>query len=134
MVKADSIKKESKIVLICDTRQQAGKHRNVDAYCQRMGIKTIRQKLEVGDYMFPHDEFWSYPMISVDTKESILELSKNIMSDDHKRFKAECIRAREKGIQLVVLVEELPPYGRLDMWEVPRFKNTDRFHKSVLYP
>lgn len=129
MGEADVVKKTGEITLISDTRQQAGKHKNVDAYCQRMGIKIVRQKLEVGDYMFPHDGFWSYPMISVDTKESILELSKNIMSDDHKRFKAECIRAREMGIQLIVLVEEALPYGRLDMWEVPKWKSTDRFHK-----
>lgn len=131
MDKTDVIKKKGykALTLIEDSRQQAGKHRNVAAYCQRMGIEIIRQKLEVGDYMFSHDEFWSYPMISVDTKESILELSKNIMSDDHKRFKAECIRAREMGIQLIVLIEEALPYGRLDMWEVPKWKSTDRFHK-----
>ena len=129
MVAENIIKRTGQITLYEDSRQQVGKHRNVAAYCQRMGIEIIRQKLDVGDYMFPHDDFWSYPMISVDTKESILELSKNIMSDDHKRFKAECIRAREKGIQLIVLVEEIPPYGRLDMWEVPRFQSTDRYHK-----
>ena len=111
------------MVLIEDTRNQVGKHKNVAAYCQRNGITIIRQKLEVGDYAFPGGT------ISVDTKESILELSKNVMSDDHKRFKAECIRAREMGIQLIVLIEEALPYGRLDMWEVPRWKSTDRFHK-----
>ena len=123
MDSADAIKKEDQIVLIEDTRNQVGKHKNVHAYCQRMGIEVVRQKLSVGDYMLPLGK------ISVDTKESILELSKNVMSDDHRRFKAELIRAREEGIQLIVLVEEVPPFGRLDMWEVPRFKNTDRFHK-----
>ena len=67
--------------------------------------------------------------ISCDSKENILEICKNVMSEDHKRFKAECIRARAMGIQLVVLVEEVPPFGRLDMWEVPRWKKTDRFHR-----
>ena len=129
MDKAENDKKKSETTLVEDTRNQLGKHKNVHAYCQRMGITIVRQKLEVGDYMFPHDDFWSYPMISVDTKESILELAKNIMSDDHRRFKAECIRAKEMGIQLIVLVEEALPYGRLDMWEVPKWKNTDRFHK-----
>ena len=134
MGETDAIKtksNEKRIVLTEDSRQQAGKHKNVAAYCQRMGIEIVRQKLDVGDYMFP-EEFrmkHGYPLVSCDTKESILELSKNIMSDDHKRFKAECIRARELGIQLVVLIEESLPYGRLDMWEVPRWKSTDRFHK-----
>jgi ribosome-associated protein len=129
MDETNDIKEKSRFILIEDSRQQAGKHKNVASYCQRVGIEIVRQKLEVGDYMFPHDSFWSYPMISVDTKESILELSKNIMSDDHKRFKAECIRSREMGIQLIVLVEEVPPFGRLDMWEIPRYRSTDRFHR-----
>lgn len=67
--------------------------------------------------------------VSVDTKADILELCHNVMSSDHRRFKAECIRAQEQGIQLIVLVEEFPPFGRLDMWEVPRFRNSGRFHR-----
>ena len=123
MGEGHAIKDKGEITLICDTRQQEGKHRNIDSYCQRMGIKVIRQKLEVGDYMFPGGN------ISVDTKENIMEICKNVMSSDHKRLKAEIIRANELGIQLVFLIEEVPPYGRLDMWEVPRWKSTDRFHK-----
>ena len=111
------------MILLCDTRQQAGKHRNVDAYCERMGITIVRQKLDVGDYMFPGGR------VSVDTKENIMEICKNVMSSDHKRLKAEIIRAREMGIQLVFLIEEVPPFGRLDMWEVPIWKSTDKFHK-----
>ena len=111
------------MLLYEDSRQQEGKHNNVHAYCKRMGIEIIRQKLDVGDYMFPDGK------VSIDSKESILEICHNVMSNDHRRFKAECIRAMESGIQLIVLVEEVPPFGRLDMWEVPRFKNTNRFHK-----
>lgn len=111
------------VTLLEDSRNQVGKHKNVEAYCKRNGINLVRQKLEVGDYMFPDGQ------ISVDTKESILEICHNVMSDDHKRFKAECVRARALGIQLIVLIEEVPPFGRLDMWEVPRFRSTDRFHK-----
>lgn len=111
------------MILIEDSRQQDGKHKNVHAYCDRMGIKIIRQKCEVGDYMFPDGK------ISVDTKESIMEICKNVMSDDHKRLKAEIIRANALGIQLIFLIEEMPPYGRLDMWEVPKWKSTDKFHK-----
>ena len=122
MDKKDSIQGED-LILLEDTRQQAGKHKNVEAYCSRMGIQIVRQKLPVGDYAFPGGS------IAVDTKESIMEICKNVMSEDHKRLKAEILRAGEMGIQLVFLIEELPPYGRLDMWEVPRWKSTDRFHK-----
>lgn len=81
--------------------------------------------------MFP-EEFrlkHGYPIISCDTKADILELCHNVMSSDHRRFKAECIRAQEHGIQLIVLIEEEPPFGRLDMWEVPRFRSSTRFHR-----
>lgn len=112
------------MVLIEDTRNQVGQHRNVEAYCKRMGIEIRRECLNVGDYMFPDGK------ISVDTKKDILELCHNIMSNDHRRFKAECIRANEAGIQLIVLIEEVPPFGRLDMWEVPRFQSYGRFHRK----
>ena len=52
-------------ILISDTRQQAGKHRNIDRYCERHGIEMVRQKCDVGDYMFPDGK------ISVDTKQDL---------------------------------------------------------------
>jgi ribosome-associated protein len=67
--------------------------------------------------------------ISCDSKESFLEISKNIMSMDHRRFKAECERAVEMGIQLIVLIEECPPFGRIDLWEVPRWRTSNQFHR-----
>lgn len=51
------------------------------------------------------------------------------MSNDHRRFRAECIRAQEQGIQLIILVEEDVPFGRVEFWEVPRWKTSDRFHR-----
>jgi ribosome-associated protein len=111
------------MILLQDTRQQYGKHRNIEAYCKRMGIQIVNQCLSVGDYMLPGR------MVSVDTKESILELASNVMSSDHRRFKAECVRAQEQGIQLIILVEEVPPYGRLDMWEVPRWQSSNKWHR-----
>lgn len=53
------------MILLCDTRQQEGKHKNIDLYCKRHQIETVRQKLEVGDYMFPDGT------ISVDTKQDM---------------------------------------------------------------
>ena len=51
------------------------------------------------------------------------------MSNDHRRFKAECVRAIEQGIQLIVLVEEMPPFGEVDLWEVPRWKTSNQWHR-----
>ena len=111
------------MVLIEDTRNQVGKHKNIEQYCRRHGIELIRQKLDVGDYAFPDGK------VSVDTKQDLMELCKDVMSNDHRRFRAECIRAREQGIQLIVLVEEVPPYGIVDYWEVPRWKTSNQWHR-----
>jgi hypothetical protein len=48
----------------------------------------------------------------------VLELAGNVFQD-HERFRAECLRAQECGIQLIILVEELLPGGRLDRWRPP---------------
>lgn len=101
------------MVLFEDTRQQAGKHLNVHAYCERAGIRIIRQALNVGDYQIA-----GKGDISVDTKMGVLELAGNVFQE-HERFRAECLRAQECGIQLIVLVEEVLPGGRLDRWRPP---------------
>ena len=112
------------MTLIEDSRQQEGKHKNIHLYCKRHGIEIVRKCLSVGDYMIED----GLP-ISVDTKMDILEICKDVMSSDHRRFRAECIRAQLLGIQLIVLIEELPPYGKLDLWEVPRWKSSNQFHR-----
>jgi len=58
-----------------------------------------------------------------------MELCKDVMSNDHRRFRSECIRAMEQGIQLIILVEQEVPYGKVELWEVPRWKTNDRFHR-----
>ena len=58
-----------------------------------------------------------------------MELCKDIMSSDHRRFRAECVRAQELGIQLIILVEEVPPFGKVDLWEVPRWKSSNQWHR-----
>lgn len=114
-----------RLVLYEDTRQQDGKHKNIQLYCKRHGIEIVRKKLNVGDYMLDPEE----GKISVDTKEDILEICKDVMSSDHRRFRAECIRAQLLGIQLVVLIEEMPPFGKLDLWEVPKWKSSNQYHR-----
>lgn len=111
------------MILLEDTRQQVGKHRNIELYCKWHDITLIRQKLDVGDYAFPDGK------ISVDTKQDLLEISKDIMSNDHRRFRDECQRAKDYGIQLIILTEEVPPFGQVDLWEVPIFKSSNRFHR-----
>ena len=101
------------MVLYEDTRQQAGKHKNIHAYCEQTGIKIIRQALNVGDYQIA-----GKGNISVDTKQSVLELAGNVFQE-HRRFRDECVRAQECDIQLIVLIEEQLPGGRLVNWRPP---------------
>ena len=101
------------MVLYEDTRQQAGKHRNIHAYCERHGIEIIRQALNVGDYQIA-----GKGDISVDTKMGVPELASNCFQE-HDRFRDECMRAQRCGIQLIVLIEEQLPGGRLDWWRSP---------------
>ena len=103
------------MVLYEDTRQQAGKHKNVHAYCKKNGIEIIRQGLNVGDYMLAGPGGGG---ISVDTKYGVPELA-NCCFQDHDRFREECIRAQKCGITLIVLTEERLPGGRLDNWRSP---------------
>lgn len=83
--------------LIEDSRQKAGKHCKKHDYWESRGVRFERHELPVGDYA-------QWPRISVDTKASIVEIAGNLRTD-HARFRAECVRARENGCQLVVLVE-----------------------------
>lgn len=103
------------MVILEDTRQQAGKHKNIDSYFRRAGIQVERCCLYVGDYAIANDQ-----SRAVDTKQDVLEIIKDIMSSDHARFAAECERAQAAGIKLLVLIEETLPDGGLLRWESPR--------------
>jgi len=103
------------MVIICDTRQQAGKHKNIERYFERNGIETVRHKLDVGDYAVE-----GVP-ISVDTKQDLSEVYCNLITD-HDRFRRECVRAKDSGIRLIVLVEDSSVSCLEDVkdWQNPR--------------
>ena len=117
------------MILIEDTRQQEGKHKNIEQYCKRHGIQVVRKCLPVGDYMLSEDGENPTGKVSVDTKRDLLEICKDIMSIDHRRFRSECQRAKDNGIELIILVEEMPPYGIVDLWEVPRWESSNQYHR-----
>ena len=120
------------MVLIEDSRQQIGKHKNIKFYCEQQGIKIIRSKLVVGDYMLSGS---SIPIVDgkpyvvcADTKMDVGELA-NCCFQSHDRFRRELIRAQECGIKLVILTEEILPGGRLDNWKSPLDRNGNPKHK-----
>ena len=103
------------MVLLEDTRNQAGKHKNIEAYCKQVGIEIIRTKLLVGDYMLAGSDGGG---ISIDTKQGVPELASNCFQE-HNRFRIECEIAQRCGIRLIILVEEALPGGRLYNWRSP---------------
>lgn len=102
------------MIVLEDTRQQPGKHRNIDSYFKKTGIQVERCCLYVGDYAIANDQGRA-----VDTKQDVLEIAKDILSSDHARFRAECERADKAGIRLLILIEEVLPDGGLVNWKAP---------------
>ena len=111
------------MTIISDTRQQAGKHTLKEEYFERNGIKVIRSKLPVGDYANIKDL-----SVVVDTKANIQEVISNV-TQQHKRFIAECDLAAESGIQLIILVENtdgVTKIADLYRWWNPRTRYSPR--------
>lgn len=88
------------MIILEDTRQQAGKHDKKHEYFAQHGIKIERCKLYCGDYTLPTNQ-----KVCIDTKKDIQELIGDICGKQHERFRRECMRAKESGIRLIVLVE-----------------------------
>ena len=107
------------MVIIEDTSQKSGMHELKHQHFEEMGVDLVRNMLPFGDYALP-------PTISVDTKANMDEIASNIGSD-HKRFKRECIAARDAGCQLIILVENTD--GIPSVNEVHRWINPDLIYR-----
>lgn len=112
------------MIIAEDSRQQAGKHRNIHRQLGAKGHQVVRTKLYVGDY-----QLINRGDVAVDTKKDMLELCMDICRD-HKRFSEECRKAYEAGIRLVILTEELLPTGGLANWKSPVWKTNTARHKA----
>lgn len=96
--------------LLCDSRQQRGKHVAKNEWFKGHGIETVTVALPFGDYSRHGSN------ISIDTKQDVQELAANL-GREHARFSRECDRARDAGYRLVVLVEEHAEYNDRDKVE-----------------
>ena len=113
-------------VLLEDTRNPEGKHRNVHEWARAKGVTIIRTKLLVGDYTLPTDQ-----SRCVDTKYGMQEVYSNLVQQ-HERFRAECELAQKAGILLTVLVEESGIEGLdgVKGWKNPRRDRWFRVHAA----
>lgn len=83
----------------CDTREHKKEWERIKSQFDGIGVDYFRSKLWVGDYMNIDN-----PRVVIDRKKDLLELCGNV-TQQHKRFAAELIRAQEKNIKLIILCE-----------------------------
>lgn len=86
------------IVLQIDSREQ--KYDHVLKYLDDNGIKHVRSKCVVGDYVNLEN-----PMRVIDRKKDLQEVAGNVCQQ-HDRFIRELELAKELGYKMTVLVEE----------------------------
>lgn len=102
-----------------DTRQKLGKHDEKHDGLERMGYTLFRSKLAFGDYA-------KLPTVVVDSKADIYELAMDI-DQEHDRFRAELVGARDLGVKMVVLVENKD--GVRDLGGLAAWREDDRHFK-----
>ena len=85
-------------VILEDTRQKPEKNEHIRKQLTDFGYDVKRCRLYCGDYSWATNQ-----SICVDTKESMGEIESNLIHD-HERFREECIRAKEAGIKLIILI------------------------------
>lgn len=101
-----------------DSREHAKERERIEKQFDKLGIQHFVSKLYVGDYMNLDN-----PRLVIDRKLDLGELCGNVCQQ-HERFRKELIRARDQGIQLIILVEEPGIANLVDVWfwENPRKK------------
>lgn len=86
------------LVIQVDSREQ--KYEHVTKYFDSKGIKWVRSKCIVGDYVNLEN-----PMVVIDRKKDLQEVAGNVCQQ-HDRFVRELELAKELGYRMIVLVEE----------------------------
>ena len=88
------------MIILEDSRQKPEKNKHIREQLEKLGYKVDRCKLYAGDYTWATNQ-----SICVDTKANMGEIESNLVHD-HERFREECIRAKEAGIQLIILIQD----------------------------
>ncbi|MGN1166860.1 MAG: ERCC4 domain-containing protein [Lachnospiraceae bacterium] len=102
-----------------DTREKARAIKDITQYFEENEIAYFHSKLYIGDYMNIDN-----PRLIIDRKQNLSELCTNVTSD-HDRFRRELLKAKDNGIQLVILIEHGKDTECLEdviFWENPRSK------------
>ena len=99
-----------------DSREHKKERERIENQFDKLGIKHFVSKLFVADYMNLDN-----PRLVIDRKQDLSELCGNVCQQ-HERFRNELIRAKENGIQIIILIEEPDIKSLVDVWfwENPR--------------
>ena len=100
-----------------DTREHVKEWERIKGQFDALGVKYFRSKLYVGDY-----QSLDNPRLVIDRKKDLQEICGNVCQQ-HERFKAELLRAKEQGIKLVILCEHGADIKSLEdvyFWSNPR--------------
>lgn len=100
-----------------DTREHAKEWERIKEQFDALGVQYFRSKLYVGDY-----QSLDNPRLIIDRKKDLQEICGNVCQQ-HERFKAELLRAKEQGIKLVILCEhgaEIKSLEDVYFWQNPR--------------
>ena len=87
-------------VILEDTRNKPDKNKHIRDQLESLGYEVNRCRLYCGDYTYPTNQ-----SVCIDTKKDMNEVESNLIHD-HERFKSECIRAKDAGIKLVILIQD----------------------------
>ena len=104
-----------------DSREHKKELARIQGQLRDLGVDFFVSKLYVGDYMNLDN-----PRLVIDRKKDLLELAGNICQQ-HERFRAELVRAREHDIKLIILIEhgkDIQCMEDVYFWENPRNKPT----------
>lgn len=105
------------MVIQIDSREKPKAIEKIVGYFDAHNVQHFTSKLDVGDYMSLDN-----PRVIIDRKMNLMEVATNIVQQ-HDRFVREMERARDYGVQLIILVEHSPIVRRVEdveRWTNPR--------------
>lgn len=105
------------MIIQIDSREHKSELERIQKQFDTLNVQYFRSKLYCGDYQSIDNA-----RLVIDRKKDLQELCGNVCQQ-HERFRAELTRAREAGIQIIILVEhgqEIQSLGDVYFWQNPR--------------
>ncbi len=106
-----------------DSREHQHAIEGIKVAFTQAAVRFYVSKLWVGDYCSLDN-----PRLVVDRKQNLIEVCGNLCQE-HERFRAECVRAQEAGIRLVILVEHgsgIHTLENVECWKNPRIRQSPK--------